>query len=190
MGVLQTGQRQVRGMGSRILLISVCALAIGGCADTSEPTTPTSQATSTTGLTLPCQMVEGSDILLETGAPGEAPPQAAIHRFVQDRAPYLSQGKPQRRPAGDWVWIASEGEVEAGVPLDRAADRHAPGDWFRQVRWFHRPAMKSGRALQRRQRPDLPPVGRFRNWIEVLRGTLLCRWQIIVGRRPRGARSR
>lgn len=112
MGVLKR-QHRGRGLGTRIFLISVGALSIGGCADTSEPTTPTSRGTSSTGLTLPCQMVEGTDILLETGAPGEATPQGAINRFVQDRAPYLSQGKPQRRPAGDWVWIASDGEVEA-----------------------------------------------------------------------------
>lgn len=66
-----------------------------------------------TQLVLPCRMVDAMDILHETAALGEPTPQAAIKRFVQDATRYLSSTEPEQRLAGGWVWVASDGQVEA-----------------------------------------------------------------------------
>jgi len=58
-------------------------------------------------------MVDGMDVLLDTAAPGEPTPQAAIERFVHENARYLFPGEPEQRLAGDWVWVAVDGQVEA-----------------------------------------------------------------------------
>ena len=58
-------------------------------------------------------MVDGMDVLLDTAAPGVPTPQAAIERFVHENARYLFPGEPEQRLAGDWVWVAVDGQVEA-----------------------------------------------------------------------------
>ncbi len=101
-------------------------LAASECSDAVRPEgpTPPPEEDATAELTLPCKMVEGSDIDHETGAPGEEMPSAAIKRFVHERARYLSPGEPLQRPEGDWVWVASDGQVEAVFRLSQQSGTH------------------------------------------------------------------
>jgi len=109
---------------SRVVLVLLLTLAAGGCSDVVRSEGTTAEEIPTTELTLPCQMVEGSDLDYETGAPGEEMPIAAIKRFVHERARYLSPGEPLQRPGGDWVWVASDGQVEAVFRLSEQSGTH------------------------------------------------------------------
>jgi hypothetical protein len=96
-----------------VLLLALGALT--GCSDTSSRSVQPAaeEDAASTQLALPCRIVDAMDILHETAPLGEPTPQAAIEHFVQDEARYLSSGEPEQRLAGDWVWVASDDQVEA-----------------------------------------------------------------------------
>lgn len=117
----QGGKALNRCVRSRLVLALILIMVGSGCADAEAPT---AEEGATTEMTLPCRMVESSEFDHETGAPGEGTPLAAIKRFVHESARYLSPGEPLQRPEGDWVWVASDGQVEAVFRLSQQPGTH------------------------------------------------------------------